>query len=323
MYPSSATVLSSLFVALIFVWMVVSPGVDVGIFPSFATVLSGNESFVAAPAAFGVFEGIDGVEGERDILVARGKIRQWHDTACGDGPTELTVDKEDIIVVGRGNCSFFTKIYNLQQSGARSVIVHDWTDEPEGHLVTMYAPHSSAKLIDIPSVFVSGKVGSRLRQLEGGDVSIFVNPERVSLLDSILFFVFSPMFSLVMIYGILLGHRYLRSRAERAPPALVKSFPVRIWTDDHATQDPREKHWGSHSECVICLEKYVDGESQVMTLPCEHEFHAECIKPWLIQQKRLCPICKRDVTITESTPLLSARPSPDIEQGPSDLGSRT
>lgn len=30
-------------------------------------------------------------------------------------------------------------------------------------------------------------------------------------------------------------------------------------------------------ECVICLEDYVHGISQVMSLPCGHDFHAECM----------------------------------------------
>lgn len=30
-------------------------------------------------------------------------------------------------------------------------------------------------------------------------------------------------------------------------------------------------------ECVVCLEEYVDGHSRVMSLPCGHEFHAECM----------------------------------------------
>ena len=48
-------------------------------------------------------------------------------------------------------------------------------------------------------------------------------------------------------------------------------------------------------ECVVCLEEYVDGESKVMSLPCGHEFHAECITPWLVNRRRTCPICKGDV----------------------------
>ncbi|KAI1815593.1 hypothetical protein GGS20DRAFT_320118 [Poronia punctata] len=56
-----------------------------------------------------------------------------------------------------------------------------------------------------------------------------------------------------------------------------------------------KKFRGRQVECVVCLEEYVDGVSQVMSLPCGHEFHAECITPWLTTRRRTCPICKGDV----------------------------
>ena len=37
------------------------------------------------------------------------------------------------------------------------------------------------------------------------------------------------------------------------------------------------KYMGRQVECVVCLEEYVDGVSRVMSLPCCHEFHAECM----------------------------------------------
>ncbi|KAH0841283.1 PA domain-containing protein [Fonsecaea pedrosoi] len=57
----------------------------------------------------------------------------------------------------------------------------------------------------------------------------------------------------------------------------------------------RKRYTGRQVECVVCLEEYVDGESQVMSLPCGHEFHVDCITPWLITRRRTCPICKGDV----------------------------
>lgn len=39
----------------------------------------------------------------------------------------------------------------------------------------------------------------------------------------------------------------------------------------------RRKYIGRQVECVVCLEEYVDGQSQVMSLPCGHEFHADCM----------------------------------------------
>jgi RING-like zinc finger/PA domain len=38
-----------------------------------------------------------------------------------------------------------------------------------------------------------------------------------------------------------------------------------------------KKYNGRQIECVVCLEEYVDGQSRVMSLPCGHEFHAECM----------------------------------------------
>ncbi|XP_073313869.1 probable E3 ubiquitin-protein ligase ZFP1 isoform X1 [Primulina huaijiensis] len=42
--------------------------------------------------------------------------------------------------------------------------------------------------------------------------------------------------------------------------------------------------------CVICQTAYMDGET-IGTLDCEHEYHQECIKTWLLF-KNSCPICK-------------------------------
>ena len=44
-----------------------------------------------------------------------------------------------------------------------------------------------------------------------------------------------------------------------------------------SSSKPRMKYIGKQVECVVCLEEYVDGESRVMSLPCGHEFHAECM----------------------------------------------
>ncbi|KZM19664.1 zinc ion binding [Ascochyta rabiei] len=57
----------------------------------------------------------------------------------------------------------------------------------------------------------------------------------------------------------------------------------------------RRRYGGRQKECVVCLEEYVDGVSQVMSLPCGHEFHVDCITPWLVTRRRTCPICKGDV----------------------------
>lgn len=56
--------------------------------------------------------------------------------------------------------------------------------------------------------------------------------------------------------------RTLRSKVEKSRSG------SRLW---------RRKYTGRQVECVVCLEEYIDGESRVMSLPCGHEFHAECM----------------------------------------------
>jgi hypothetical protein len=45
--------------------------------------------------------------------------------------------------------------------------------------------------------------------------------------------------------------------------------------------------------CVICMEEMASG-STVTTLPCTHQFHDDCIRAWLVVNKR-CPIDKEAI----------------------------
>ncbi len=46
-------------------------------------------------------------------------------------------------------------------------------------------------------------------------------------------------------------------------------------------------------DCVICLEEFQNGD-EVITLPCFHLYHKQCIKDWL-KKNGSCPICKKEV----------------------------
>lgn len=49
----------------------------------------------------------------------------------------------------------------------------------------------------------------------------------------------------------------------------------------------------SQRTCPICLDDFVQGETTVRELPCNHIFHPECIDPFLRNNSSLCPMCKK------------------------------
>jgi len=63
-----------------------------------------------------------------------------------------------------------------------------------------------------------------------------------------------------------------------APPSAVTSLPRILARDCQAT------------ECQVCLAR-LEPSIRVVSLPCGHAFHPECIQKWLTQCKGTCPLC--------------------------------
>mmetsp|Transcript_47628 Transcript_47628/g.102660 ORF Transcript_47628/g.102660 Transcript_47628/m.102660 type:complete len:384 (-) Transcript_47628:250-1401(-) len=49
-----------------------------------------------------------------------------------------------------------------------------------------------------------------------------------------------------------------------------------------------KEFWGN--ECSVCLSAFVASDS-VVALPCRHQFHSSCIKKWLTECRKTCPLC--------------------------------
>ncbi|XP_030009059.1 LOW QUALITY PROTEIN: E3 ubiquitin-protein ligase RNF43 [Sphaeramia orbicularis] len=76
--------------------------------------------------------------------------------------------------------------------------------------------------------------------------------------------------------------------------------------------------WGSASSnsspvCAICLEEFQDGQD-LRIISCAHEFHKDCVDPWLLQH-RTCPLCMHNIMGTERQTQRRLQQSPDQTQG--------
>ncbi|KAI7867659.1 hypothetical protein BDF14DRAFT_1742880 [Spinellus fusiger] len=60
--------------------------------------------------------------------------------------------------------------------------------------------------------------------------------------------------------------------------------------------------------CVICLDEFSKGDT-IRQLPCHHEYHCECIDPWLTIKSAACPLCKYDCSMNVPMPSQSIPPA--------------
>merc|ERR1711865_138519 len=228
-----------------------------------------------------------------------------------------------------------------QDAGAAGVIVSNSVDD--GELVIMHEGDGNDVLI--PSVFVTYEAGADLLHLMANmkdGVVVTLNATGCELncgpwdnqwQISVLWFLFIAFLAMWVVVLVCFStalcrrwcHRSARQRAVGslrrrkfkkvvAPPATISSGDSKDEESGDgdeaataATYDPDSKY--QQDSCVICLCEFENGDN-LMVLPCQHEFHTECINPWLLKKSSKCPICKTScmpkpvVSETARTPLL-------------------
>ncbi|KAG8954567.1 hypothetical protein FRC00_005788 [Tulasnella sp. 408] len=98
----------------------------------------------------------------------------------------------------------------------------------------------------------------------------------------------------------------------------LQSIETAASTEDDVLPGQDQPWFEGQVECAICLSAFDPGD-KVRILPCGHLFHIEEVDGWLVQRKKLCPICKLDVT--QPTVSSSAQPGTDVGDRSTFAGS--
>jgi hypothetical protein len=82
-------------------------------------------------------------------------------------------------------------------------------------------------------------------------------------------------------------------------------MPIAQQQDDRPTPAPEPKTDAAHDagnfSCPICTDDFIKGQD-VRVLPCNHQFHPECIDPWLMNVSGTCPLWYVPVSSEEPRP---------------------
>lgn len=106
------------------------------------------------------------------------------------------------------------------------------------------------------------------------------------------------------------GRGQARAEAEerQETEAVVKRLPTRLFILDQMLED------NERPACAVCLDDF-EMDDELRILACKHEFHRQCVDPWLFEH-HTCPLCKSDIL-----EIAYANPDPTSMANSSSMGS--
>ncbi|CDW53672.1 E3 ubiquitin protein ligase RNF13 [Trichuris trichiura] len=88
-------------------------------------------------------------------------------------------------------------------------------------------------------------------------------------------------FILLAVVGVRWHRSQTQLRRRRLSKRQLKTLPIKEFKKGDTTET-----------CAICLEDFADGD-KLRLLSCGHRYHCQCVDPWLLKRRKICPICKR------------------------------
>lgn len=202
-----------------------------------------------------------------------------------------------IALVPRGGC---IKVENVWLLNASAVVIYNNDDS----LALQKMPLSENR--NISGVFITKKRGEDLVKLVANSPYVYLNISvgptqprsyninRTSVLFVSISFIVLMMISLAwLVFYYVQRFRYIhaKDRLSRRLCSAARKALSKIPTKTIKTEDKEMQ--GEYECCAVCIEPYKVSDV-LRTLPCRHEFHKNCIDPWLLEH-RTCPMCKMDI----------------------------
>lgn len=321
MTPRGKNTAEKLCWSVVVVMMLLTSGVEATI----TLAKNGNITFDSMPATFGM-TWVSNVEYRAHLLYLPNDpflCKQQDGTSVESiiGAAEDD-DLPIAVLASRGGCSFEEKArVAMNMKNVSFVIVYD--DRKRTRLVPMSSHSDSTADVSVGMLFVSESTGYQLTQLlmrQAADDDIDIAGMTISMdavappqppenpSDDWIAAVTSSVLAVVAIVA-LSGCMGLCFRAgfvhDTAQIAMNRRSVFKLLTHDQVLELPTVEYHGSSSSsshddvcCAICIEEFVQGDT-LRQLPCEHEFHTECIIPWLTERHPSCPLCKHSVVPPE------------------------
>ena len=74
------------------------------------------------------------------------------------------------------------------------------------------------------------------------------------------------------------------------PPAAKKAIEN---LKKYKINEKKIKEFGIENSCAVCKDEFNIGE-ECLSMPCNHNFHKDCIIPWL-KERNSCPVCRYEL----------------------------
>ncbi|KAI8924171.1 hypothetical protein BC831DRAFT_466727 [Entophlyctis helioformis] len=166
---------------------------------------------------------------------------------------------------------------------------HDHDHDRAGNHAHAALDHMDCKQIGMPCLWIE----------------ITPNDTDLPVLDVLIVTLLSLVCPIVVMFCLYYTWMVMQARIARPPMVSVVDvgrLRLKVFFKEKCVgNDP--------TTCAICLDDFEDEDELRVLAICRHEFHAQCVDPWLMNHSRICPICKRDsMPPTERTPLLAHLP---------------